>query len=266
MDKLNTYSHQFILLTMEYLPKLALALVVLVVGLWLTERVGKVAGRAMQKRDMDLSLRSFLSSMITITLKVLLLITVAGMIGIETTSFVAILGAAGLAVGLALQGSLANFAGGVLVLVFKPFKVGDVIEAQGQIGKVKEIQIFNTILLAGDNKTLIIPNGSLANGNITNQTTEGILVVVIKLPLAFDADLNKVKEIALGVVKEHPKALSEPAPAARLVNINPDHIQVNVSVHVKAEDYWDVYFPSIEKIRIGLLNAGVKFAEINYKA
>ena len=159
---LEKYTKNIIDLTVVYTPKIIMAGVVLVVGFWLIKKLTRISEKAMVRRDLDISLRTFLRSLIGVGLKILLLITVAGMIGIQTTSLVTVLGAAGLAVGLALQGSLSNFAGGVLVLVFKPFKVGDTIEALGQKGQVQEIQIFNTILITADNKTIILPNGSVS--------------------------------------------------------------------------------------------------------
>ncbi|RQV96726.1 mechanosensitive ion channel family protein, partial [bacterium] len=146
-------------------PKLVTAILVLLIGLWIIKAVVKVVNRLMDRRDVDISLRGFLKSLLSISLKILLLITVAGMLGVETTSFIALVGAAGLAIGLALQGSLANLAGGVLILIFKPYKVGDWIEAQGHAGSVHSIQIFNTVLKSPDNKTILIPNGPLAGGS-----------------------------------------------------------------------------------------------------
>ncbi|MEJ2617600.1 MAG: mechanosensitive ion channel, partial [Ignavibacteriaceae bacterium] len=160
--QINTYTQKAVELVIEYGPKLILAIIVLIIGLWIIKLVIKGLNRAMEKGDVDISLRKFLGSLSGILLKVLLLISVASMIGIATTSFVAILGAAGLAVGLALQGGLANFAGGVIILIFKPFKVGDFIDAQGHMGTVNEITIFTTVLKTPDNKTVIIPNGALS--------------------------------------------------------------------------------------------------------
>lgn len=166
---------RFISFLVEFTPRLIGAFLVLFIGLWLIKRLAKIASKAMDKRDLDVSLRTFLLSLLSVGLKVILIVTVAGMIGIGTTSFVTILGAAGLAIGLALQGSLSNFAGGVLLLIFKPYKVGDTIETQGQIGKVTEIQVFNTLLLTSDLKTIILPNGAVSNGTIVNYSKNGVL-------------------------------------------------------------------------------------------
>ncbi len=170
-------------------PRLLGALLVLIIGLYATKLIGKLIIKGLKKREIDVSLQSFLGSLVSIGLKVLLLITVAGMLGVQTTSFVAVIGAMSLAIGLALQGSLANFAGGILILVFKPFKVGDLIEAGGQIGHVQEIQIFNTILLSADHKVIMLANGSVSNGTIINYSKHGNLRVDITMSLAPESDM-----------------------------------------------------------------------------
>ncbi|MDZ4844396.1 MAG: mechanosensitive ion channel [Chitinophagales bacterium] len=180
MENLEKYTDQIISMLLHYTPSIIGAILVFIIGMWVVNLVTKLVAKAMQKRKLDESLQPFLLSLINVGLKVMLLVTVAGMIGIQTTSFIAVLGAAGLAVGLALQGSLANFAGGVLVLVFKPFKVGDLIESGGQFGEVKEIQIFNTVLLSPENKTVILPNGAVSNGTIVNFSRHGNLRVDLR--------------------------------------------------------------------------------------
>jgi small conductance mechanosensitive channel len=206
---LDKYTKTIIDLLVEYTPKLIMAGLVLVLGFWLVKKLARISEKAMVRRDLDISLRTFLRSLIGVGLKILLLITVAGMIGIQTTSLVTVLGAAGLAVGLALQGSLSNFAGGVLVLVFKPFKVGDTIEALGQKGLVQEIQIFNTILITVDNKTIILPNGSVSNNIIVNQSREGTLrgTCIINISNEFDSDM--VKKIILDIILKDSRILIE---------------------------------------------------------
>ncbi len=174
MENLNKYSDQFMAMLIEYAPKFLTAIIILIVGLWLIKKVVSIARSSFERKKFDTSLTSFLSSIISLGLKILLLITVTEMIGIHTTSVIAVLGAAGLAVGLALQGSLANFAGGVLILMFKPYKVGDTVEVMGQKGVVTDIQIFHTILKGEEDKTIIIPNGPLLNGVIINATSKHI--------------------------------------------------------------------------------------------
>ena len=168
MSGLQNYTDKAIEQLMIYLPRLVLAVVTLIIGLWIIKLLVMALSRSMARSKTDESLQRFITSLARIALKVMLLLSFASTIGIQMISFVAVLGAAGLAVGLALQGSLANFAGGVLILLFKPFKIGDFVEAQGHTGTVNEIQIFNTVLKTPDNKTIIIPNGSLSNGSITN--------------------------------------------------------------------------------------------------
>ena len=206
---LEKYTKNIIDLTVEYTPKIIIASIVLVMGFWLIKKLTRISEKAMQRRDLDISLRTFLKSLIGIGLKILLLITVAGMVGIQTTSLVTVLGAAGLAVGLALQGSLSNFAGGVLVLVFKPYKVGDTIEALGQKGQVREIQIFNTILITADNKTIILPNGSVSNNIIVNQSIEGTLRGTLAVIIGNEFDSDQVKRIILEVILKNEKVKTE---------------------------------------------------------
>jgi small conductance mechanosensitive channel len=205
------YSRQAYELAVEYTPKLIIAVVVLLIGFWLIRQLGKIAERSMKRRDVDVSLRTFIRSLIGIGLKVILLITVAGMAGIQTTSLVTILGAAGLAIGLALQGSLSNFAGGVLVLVFKPYRVGDTIDVLGQKGEVREIQIFNTILLTGDHRTIILPNGSVSNSLIVNHSKQGTLRAAFDLTVSNEHDAERVRKIILEIVRTDKRVITYPA-------------------------------------------------------
>jgi len=220
----------------HYTPIVLMALVVLIVGLWVIKRFAILADKAMKRRNLDVSLRTFLKSLMSIGLKIVLIVTVAGMIGIGTASFVTVLGAAGLAVGLALQGSLSNFAGGVLILIFKPFKVGDTIEAQGQTGEVKEIQIFNTILLTGDHKTVILPNGVLSNNTIVNNTRAGNLRIDIQLSVSTENDLEKVREIIASVVKNNPKVLEKPEPGIYVGKVVDNAVAISVKPFCLPDD------------------------------
>jgi small conductance mechanosensitive channel len=225
---LDKYIHQAMSGLVEYAPKVISAIVVLIIGMWLIKRIAILTEKAMVKRDLEVSLRTFLRSLISIGLKVILIVTVAGMMGIGTASFVTILGAAGLAVGLALQGSLSNFAGGVLLLIFKPFKVGDVIEAQGQAGEVTEIQIFNTILLNGDHKTIILPNGPLSNGSIVNNSRYGNLRIDIPISISYNNDIKKVEEIIYSVLKLKNKIIKNPDPAIFIGKVLDGAVHINV--------------------------------------
>lgn len=214
---LERYTRDAYDLTIEYAPKIVIGILVLIIGFWVIKQLGKLSEKSMKRRAMDVSLRTFVRSLISIGLKVILLITVAGMVGIQTTSLVTILGAAGLAVGLALQGSLSNFAGGVLVLVFKPYKVGDTIEVMGQKGEVKEIQIFNTILSTGDNRTVILPNGSVSNSLIVNQSKQGTLRATFELMISNEHDIDRVRKIILGLVNNDKRVITYPAEASVIV-------------------------------------------------
>ena len=224
MNPIETYYESIKLLVLNYLPSLVMALVVLVIGWWIIGRIGKAVSFGMGK--IDESLRSFLRSMVTIVLKVLLLISIAGMIGIQTTSFIAIIGAAGLAVGLALQGTLANFAGGVLILMFKPYKIGDVIESLGKNGVVKEIQIFNTVLNSPKGETIILPNGAVSNGTIVNFTHLGKSLVEIVVELAGNTNLEELRKLILPVVIKDERILIDPQPGIGIVALKPDTIVV----------------------------------------
>ena len=172
----------------------------------------KMINKGMTARGTDETLRPFITSLLGWTLKIMLFISVIQMLGVATTSFIAVLGAAGLAIGLAFQGTLANFAGGALLLVFKPYKVGDLIEAQGQLGVVKEIQIFTTILLNPQNKTIILPNGAVSNGDITNYTREGKLRVDLTIGISYESDIKKAKEVLIATMEKDEKILKDPEP------------------------------------------------------
>ncbi len=235
-------------MVLSYGPKLVLAIVTLFVGLWLINRIVNTARRQMETRA-DPTLGGFIGSLSSIALKAMLLIAVASMIGIETTSFIAVLGAAGLAVGLALQGSLANFAGGVLILFFKPFRIGDVIEAQGFLGTVKEIQIFNTILKTPDNRTIIIPNGALSNSSMVNITREPTRRVDMKFGIGYGDDIDKAKEVLRGLITSDPRILKDPEYVLVVSGLGESSVDFTVRVWANKEDYWGVFFDMQEKVK-----------------
>ncbi len=212
----------------------------------------------MDKVEYDESLEKFISSLIVVSLKIVLFIVILGNLGIATTSFAAILAAAGLAVGLALQGSLSNFAGGVLILIFKPYKTGDFIEAQGVMGVVKQIEIFTTKLNTPDNKEVIIPNGSLSNGNIINYSTEENRRIDITMGVSYDADIKQTKDLLMKILTDHPKVLKDPEPAILLGELADSSVNFKVRPWVLTEDYWDVYFQIMETCKIELDKAGIE--------
>ncbi|MBN4046932.1 mechanosensitive ion channel [bacterium AH-315-P13] len=245
-------------LILEFSPQILIALAILIVGLFLIRIIIKLSRKAMAKSGVDGTLQKFLSNLVGWTLKILLFIVVISKLGVETTSFAAILAAAGLAIGLALQGSLANFAGGVLIMIFKPIKIGDLIEAQGEIGVVKEIEIFTTKLTGQSNKEIIIPNGSLSNGNIVNYTTEGTRRVDLVFGVGYDSDIKKTKEVLMNVLTSHPLVLQDPAPTVNVKELADSSINFAVRPWSKAEDYWTVFFDVTENTKEALDAAGIE--------
>jgi len=233
-----------------YGPKILMALLTLIIGWWIISRLSKLFVKVMDKREVDPGLKGFLKSMVSIVLKVMLIISVAGMVGIETTSFIAILGAAGLAIGMALSGTLQNFAGGVMILLFKPFKIGDFIDAQGYMGTVKQIMIFNTILKTPDNKTIIIPNAQIANGSMVNFSTEEQRRVDMTFGISYDDDIDKAKEIIDGLIKADSRVLNEPAkPFIAVSELADSSVNFAVRVWANASDYWGIFFDMQESVK-----------------
>ena len=257
MEILGQNSDKAIELLMTYAPKLVLAIITLIIGLWIISIVVNVVQKTLEKSKTDKTLRPFVTSLISWILKILLFISVASMIGIATTSFVAVLGAAGLAIGLAMQGSLANFAGGVLILIFKPYNVGDLVEAQGHLGVVKEVQIFNTILLTPNNKRVIIPNGAMSNGSITNYSAEGQLRVDLVIGVAYESDIPKAKSLLLNMIAEDPRVLKDPAPLVAVSELADSSVNLVVRPWCNVSDYWDVYFDTTEKAKHVLEENGI---------
>ena len=255
---METYIEKFKELLINYTPKILTALAILIVGLIIIRFIVNMAKRVMKKQDVDETLQKFLGNLIGWTLKILLFVTVISKLGVATTSFAAIIGAAGLAVGLALQGSLSNFAGGALIMIFKPFKVGDLIEAQGELGVVKEIQIFTTQLNTPQNKLVIIPNGALSNGNIVNYSAEGILRLDLVIGVSYDADIKETKDVLMNVLMSDPKVLKDPAPLVNVTELADSSVNFAVRPWVKVEDYWDVHFSTHEQVKIALDKAGIE--------
>lgn len=235
-------------LIFAYGPKLIGAIVVLIVGMWVIKFLTRLATKVMDKRNMDASLKPFFRSLINITLKTLLVISVLTMLGIEMTSFIAILGAAGLAIGMAFSGMLSNFAGGVVLLVFRPFKVGDFIEAQGHSGTVQEIQIFNTVLKTPDNKTIIIPNGGLSTNSMTNFSTEARRRVDWVFGIAYGDDYNKAKNVIKSLCDSDTRILKDPEVFIALSELDDSSVNLVVRAWANSSDYWDIFFDMNEKV------------------
>ena len=236
-------------------PKLVGAILALIIGLYLANMIAGAAAKQMEKKELDPSLQPFLKSLIGTLLKVLVVVSVLGMVGIQMTSFIAILGAAGLAVGMALSGTLQNFAGGVMILIFKPFKVGDVIEAQGYIGSVNAIQIFNTILKTPDNKTIIIPNGGLSTSSMVNYSTESTRRVDWTFGIAYGDDSDLARKTLKDLLVANDKVLDDPSVFIEVAELADSSVNFTVRAWVNSADYWSVFFYMQE-------NVYKKFAEV----
>jgi small conductance mechanosensitive channel len=248
MESVNSFWDKINDVVITFGPRLIGAIITLIIGWWIIGIIQRSMRKSFEKREMEPSLRGFLNSMIGILLKVLLLISVIGMIGVQMTSFIAILGAAGLAVGMALSGTLQNFAGGVIILLFKPFKVGDYIEAQGHSGSVNEIQIFNTILKTPDNKTIIIPNGGLSTGSMINYSTEPRRRVDFVFGIGYGDDVDKAKAVIQQLIDGDERILKDPAPFIAVSELADSSVNLVVRVWAEASNYWGIHFDMHEKV------------------
>jgi small conductance mechanosensitive channel len=227
---------------------IVLAIAILLVGFWLVKVIVKALKKILRKSNTDESLVTFLSSLLTMVLKVLIVVTAITKLGVEMTSFVTVLGAAGLAVGLAFSGTLSNFAGGVMILIFKPFKVGDFVLTQGEQGVVKEIQIFNTYLHTADNKVIILPNGPVANGNITNFTKADQRRVDLVIGISYGDNLKNAKDLVSKFIAEDSRILAEPAPFIGVESLTNNSVDLSIKVWALTTDYWDVYYSLNERV------------------
>lgn len=249
MDKINEYYQTGIDMLVLYIPKIVIALLIFVIGMWIVKLLVKGFNKASSKSNMDKSLQKFLGSLFSMALKILVIISVISMLGVETTSFVAVLGAAGLAVGFALQGSLSNFAGGVLILIFKPFKVGDFIDGAGHAGSVHSIEVLATTLKTPDNKTIIIPNGQLSGSSIINYSTEEKRRVDFVFGISYSDDMAKAKDIIRSIVSDDSRIHKDPEPFIVIGNLGDSSVDITVRVWVNTPDYWAVYFDTTEKVK-----------------
>ncbi|ATH83501.1 mechanosensitive ion channel protein MscS [Ectopseudomonas mendocina] len=256
VDELVKMSEAWLPVVLEYSGKLTLAVITLLIGWWLIGRLTASIGRLLEARRVDRALSSFIGSLVSIVLRVLLLISVASMIGVETTSFIAMIGAAGLAIGLALQGSLANFAGGVLIMLFRPFRAGDWIEAQGVSGSVDSIQIFHTTLKTADNKVVIVPNGALSNGHITNFSREPRRRADINIGIDYSSDIKRAREVLLEIAQD-PRVHLEPAPVVFVTGLGDSAVNLSLRVWVATADFWPVTFAFTELAKERLTEAGI---------
>lgn len=257
LTKVNEILPQFREQAVAYAPKIFLAIVTLMVGLKLIKVLDKGIDKLMRLKNYDASLRTFLISLTSILFKVTLSISVISILGVETTSFIAVLGSAGLAVGLALQGSLSNFAGGVMLLIFHPFREGDYIEAQGYEGTVKELNVFHTVIHTIDNKRVILPNGSVANGAITNFTINGTRRSDLTFGIGYGDDLKKAKEVLMELAAADNRILSEPAAQVVLHSLGDSSVNLQLRAWAKTDDFWAYNFSMQEKVKLAFDERGI---------
>ncbi|MDC6365027.1 MULTISPECIES: mechanosensitive ion channel family protein [Flavobacteriaceae] len=258
MEKAQEWMNYGLDLAKEFGPKLVTAILIYIVGSWLIKKIIGTTKKVMAKSKYEESLQKFLLNLLTWSLKVFLIIIVISRLGVDVTTFAAVIAAAGLAIGLALQGSLSNFAGGVLLMIFKPYRIGDLIEAQGVLGVVKEIEIFTTKLTTPENKLAIVPNGAMANGNIVNYTAEGKIRVDTVVGVGYGEDIKKTKEVLLNVLTSNPQVLQDPAPSVNVMELADSSVNFAVRPFCKPEDYWDVYFSTYENCKLALDEAGIE--------
>ncbi len=235
-------------LAINFAVKVVIAVLVFTIGKWIVGKINKGVARLMEKKEVEPSLSSFLKSVINVVLMFILIIAIIGILGIETSSFVALFASAGVAIGMALSGTLQNFAGGVMILLFKPFKIGDLIEAQGQTGVVKEIQIFNTLLSTVDNKIIIIPNGGLSTGTTINYSKMPLRRVDFTFGIAYGESYENAKNVIMDLINADEKILKDPAPFIGLVNLGDSSVDLTVRVWCEGANYWDVFFNMNEKV------------------
>ena len=233
----------------EFGVKILAALAVFIIGRWIVKYLRRLVGRLMEKRDVDPTLTKFLTNITYVALLTFVILAALGMLGIQTTSFIAVLGAAGLAIGLALQGSLSNFAAGVLMIIFRPFKVGDLIEGAGVTGVVEEIQIFTTQLVTPDNKTIIVPNAQMTGDNIVNYSTKGTRRADMVFGIGYEDDIDKARDIIIDVLSQDERVLKEPALQVAVSELADSSVNFVVRPWVKAGDYWNVIFDATETIK-----------------
>jgi small conductance mechanosensitive channel len=256
-DKVNHLVEVGMELAVQYGLQLLAAIAIFIVGKMVAKWIRKLVTRVMKKAEIDQIIIGFTSNIAYIGVLAFVIVAALGQLGIQTTSFIAILGAAGLAVGLALQGSLANFAAGFLMIIFRPFKVGDFVEAAGVSGSVQSIQIFTTTLITPDNKTIIIPNGKIGNDNIINYSTQANRRVDLTVGVAYDADLKQVRSVLEDIVSKDGRILDDPAHQIAVSELADNSVNFVVRLWVKSADYWDVYFDTNESVKVRFDDAGI---------
>ena len=256
-EKASEWIQTAVELGTEYGLKLAIAIAIFIVGKWIAKAVRKFVARMLNRAEVDQIVVGFIGNIVYFALLTFVIIAALAQLGIQTTSFIAVLGAAGLAVGLALQGSLANFAAGFLMIIFRPFKVGDVIEGGGTVGKVEAMHIFTTTLKTPDNKVIIIPNAKLGNDNIINYSTEPTRRVDLTVGVSYDADLKQVREVLEDIISKDSRVLSDPAHQIAVAELADNSVNFAVRLWAKTEDYWDVFFETNEAVKLRFDEAGI---------
>ncbi|MDD3079343.1 MAG: mechanosensitive ion channel [Paludibacter sp.] len=259
MDNLNNLLQLLTSSGVDLGKKILAALVIYIVGRWIIKLLNKMVSKTFDKRDMAPAVKSFVKSLINVSLIILLLIAVISALGVETTSFAALLASAGIAIGMALSGSMQNFAGGVMILIFKPFKVGDYIESQGIQGAVKEIQIFNTIINTVDNKTIIVPNSSVISNILTNFSHENTRRVDFSFGVDYGTDYEKVKSILEKLIAADKRILKEPAYFIGLKELADSSVNITVRAWTNSEDYWGVFFDMQKNVYETFNKEGISF-------
>jgi small conductance mechanosensitive channel len=249
MDKIELYAISALDWFIKALPNMLLAVVVMFGGLWLIKKACQILNVTLETSGFTHEIKTFLVSLANIGLKGLLLISVAGMIGVNTAAFVGILAAAGLAVGLALQGSLGNFAAGIIIVTFKPYKVEDWIEVKDKFGKVQDIQIFNTVVVTPGNKTLVIPNGEVISGIITNYSRRGSIRIELKVKISYIEDFPRFKELVLSELSKIDKILKDPAPEIGIEEFGETNLSISIRPYVRPDDYWPVYYEVMRNLK-----------------
>jgi len=253
MDKLTT-------MVMEYAPRLALAIIVLIIGIKVINKFSDVSRQGIEKAGVSKTISPFLASILNISLKVLLCFSIAGMVGIETASFVAVLAAAGFAIGFALQGSLSNFAAGIIILIFRPYKAGDWIDVNDKFGKVEEIQIFNTLIVTPGKKTLIIPNGQVVESIVTNYSEKGFIRLELNVTMPYDESFPKVKDIIFEVLQGIPEILEDPEPEVGIEIFDSHNIILAVRPYTHPDNFWNVTFTAHERLKAAFYQNNIQVA------
>ena len=260
VDQAGTYIQKGIDYTLGILPDVLMGVAALVIGLWLIKKLMKFITKAFEKSSFSKEIGSFMTSIIGIVLKIFLFLSVAGMVGIDTAAFIGVLAAASFAVGMALQGSLSNFAAGIIILIFKPYQVDDWVEVQGKFGKVEDIQIFNTIVSTPGMKVLIIPNGEVISGIVTNFSKKGITRMELNVTMPYEESFPKVKKIIMDELIKIDLVLKDPLPEIGIETFDSHNIVLAVRPYVIPDDYWEVYYLAYEKIKAAFSAHGIRVA------